>query len=155
MIAFLAVSLHGLDIVALSSIRFAGPADPAVLTRAQRFIRFISLFILLLRTDRRSAILTRSNRSRAGAARTALIEPAHPRVASGDYVCMRNRRRVLGVACGVRRRPRVQRGASRYSRAGPSNAVPPLWHVALYLHAGSGSTTHAPIYDSGRGSGVF
>ena len=151
-IAFLAVSLHGLDIVAPSSILFAGPPDRAVLTRAKRFI---ALFIPPLRTDRRSAILTRSNRSRAGSARTALIEPAHPRVASGDYVCMRDRRRVLGVACGVRRRPRVQRGANRYSHAGPSNALPPLRHVARHLHAGSGSTTHAPICEGGGGTGVF
>ena len=57
-ITFIAVSLHGLDIETPSSIRFAGPADRAVLTRTQRFIRFIvcALFIPL-RTDRRPAIL--------------------------------------------------------------------------------------------------
>ena len=55
---FIMVSLHGLDTVTPSSIRFAGTADRAVLTRAQRFIRFIvcALFIPL-RTDRRPAIL--------------------------------------------------------------------------------------------------
>ena len=95
------------DFIALVSIRLARPP----LFRPARFIVHAP-FVSPLRTDRHLTILSRSCRSRAGTARSAIIEPAHSRVASGANVCGCDRRRGLcsvdTAACAGQRTPWLQ-----------------------------------------------
>jgi len=88
--------------------------EPAFPTLAHHFICFSATDGPAPRRD--PAILTRSCRSRAGAARTASIEPGNTRVASGVIVCVSDRRRGLYSvdtdACARQRIPWRQNSAA-------------------------------------------
>ena len=105
---FLVNLLHGL--ATLISLRlFQSASHEPRIAQPARFVVHAP-FVPPLRTDRHLTILSRSCRSRAGTARSAIIEPAHTRVASGaDDVCGCDRRRGLcsvdNATCAGHRTP--------------------------------------------------